>query len=69
MTDLTPEGDVTVEGHIVGRLKGLTFEPVLDARTLEGKAVRGRGRGCHPPDAASTPRPDCGGGVGCVHAG
>jgi ATP-dependent RNA helicase SUPV3L1/SUV3 len=41
VTDLTPEGDVTVEGHIVGRLKGLTFEPVLDARTLEGKAVRG----------------------------
>ncbi|KCZ88402.1 putative helicase [Hyphomonas jannaschiana VP2] len=41
VTDLTPEGDVTVEGHIVGRLKGLTFEPVLDSRTLEGKAVRG----------------------------
>jgi ATP-dependent RNA helicase SUPV3L1/SUV3 len=41
VTDLTPEGDVTVEGHLVGRLKGLTFEPVLDARTLEGKAVRG----------------------------
>jgi len=40
VTDLTPEGDVTVEGHVVGRLKGLTFEPVLDARTLEGKAVR-----------------------------
>ncbi len=39
--DLTPEGDVTVEGHIVGRLKGLLFEPVLDTRTLEGKAVRG----------------------------
>ena len=41
MTDLTPDGDVTVEGHLVGRLKGLTFEPALDARTLEGKAVRG----------------------------
>ncbi|HPE48917.1 MAG TPA: helicase-related protein [Hyphomonas sp.] len=41
VTDLTPEGDVTVEGHVVGRLKGLTFEPVLDSRTLEGKAVRG----------------------------
>jgi ATP-dependent RNA helicase SUPV3L1/SUV3 len=41
VTDLTPDGDVTVEGHLVGRLKGLTFEPVLDARTLEGKAVRG----------------------------
>lgn len=41
VTDMTPDGDVTVEGHIVGRLKGLSFEPVLDARTLEGKAVRG----------------------------
>ncbi|MCA8902816.1 MAG: helicase, partial [Hyphomonas sp.] len=41
VTDLTPDGDVTVEGHVVGRLKGLTFEPVLDTRTLEGKAVRG----------------------------
>ncbi|MBY9066069.1 helicase [Hyphomonas sp. WL0036] len=41
VTELTPEGDVTVEGHLVGRLKGLTFEPVLDNRTLEGKAVRG----------------------------
>lgn len=41
VTELTPEGDVTVEGHLVGRLYGLTFEPVVDARTLEGKAVRG----------------------------
>lgn len=41
VTELTPEGEVKVEGHIVGRLKGLTFEPVLESRTLEGKAVRG----------------------------
>lgn len=41
VTEMTPEGDVTVEGHIVGRLRGLTFEPVVDTRTLEGKAVRG----------------------------
>jgi ATP-dependent RNA helicase SUPV3L1/SUV3 len=41
VTDLTPDGDVTVEGHLVGRLRGLTFEPAVDARTLEGKAVRG----------------------------
>ena len=32
VTELTPEGDVRVEGHVVGRLKGLTFEPVLDAQ-------------------------------------
>ena len=41
VTELTPEGEIRVEGHVVGRLKGLTFEPVLDTRTLEGKAVRG----------------------------
>ena len=40
MTDLTPEGEISVEGHVVGRLLGLTFEPDTTARTLEGKAVR-----------------------------
>lgn len=40
MTDLTPEGEISVEGHIVGHLKGLTFEPETNARTLEGKALR-----------------------------
>lgn len=41
VTDLTPDGDVMVEGHVVGRLNGLKFEPAVDTRTLEGKAVRG----------------------------
>ena len=51
VTDLTPEGDVTVEGHLVGRLRGLSFEPVVDARTLEGQG-RAQRRTCrHPPDA------------------
>jgi len=40
MTDLTPEGEISVEGHVVGRLVGLVFEPDTNARTLEGKAVR-----------------------------
>ena len=40
VTELTQDGEITVEGHIVGRLNGLVFEPVLDNRTLEGKAVR-----------------------------
>lgn len=40
MTDLTPEGEIRVEGHVVGRLLGLSFEPETNARTLEGKAVR-----------------------------
>ena len=58
VTELTPEGDVRVEGHVVGRLKGLTFEPVLDARTLEGKAVRSADPG--------TPVADRGGAGLCV---
>ena len=40
MTDLTPDGEIKVEGHTVGYLKGLTFEPETNARTLEGKALR-----------------------------
>lgn len=40
MTDLTPEGEISVEGHVVGKLQGLTFIPDTNAKTLEGKAVR-----------------------------
>ncbi|MEL7130678.1 MAG: helicase-related protein, partial [Pseudomonadota bacterium] len=40
MTDLTPDGEISVEGHIVGRLVGLSFQPDTTARTLEGKTVR-----------------------------
>ncbi len=40
MTDLTPDGEVSVEGHVVGQLQGLTFVPATNAKTLEGKAVR-----------------------------
>ena len=40
MTDIQEDGAILVEGHIVGHLKGLTFEPDTTARTLEGKAVR-----------------------------
>jgi ATP-dependent RNA helicase SUPV3L1/SUV3 len=39
-TAISPEGEVTVEGHVVGRLRGLVFEPVISGSTLEGKAVR-----------------------------
>ncbi|MEO0982606.1 MAG: helicase-related protein [Pseudomonadota bacterium] len=40
VTDITPAGEISVEGHVVGRLKGLLFEPDSEARTLEGRAVR-----------------------------
>lgn len=41
VSEVGSEGEVTVEGHLVGRLHGLSFEPASTARTLEGKAVRG----------------------------
>ena len=33
-------GEITVEGHVVGHLEGLVFKPVTEANTVEGKAVR-----------------------------
>ncbi|MEM9739050.1 MAG: helicase-related protein [Pseudomonadota bacterium] len=41
VSEIDTAGEITVEGHLVGRLHGLTFEPATSARTLEGKAVRG----------------------------
>lgn len=40
VTELSENGEVTVEGHVVGKLVGLHFEPASTAQTLEGKAVR-----------------------------
>ncbi len=40
LTDISPNGDVSIEGHIVGRLVGLQFEPVSKDRGLEGKTLR-----------------------------
>ena len=37
---ITKEGEVSVEGHLVGRLEGLSFKPAVTAQTLEGRAVR-----------------------------
>ena len=34
------DGQVVVEGHHVGRLEGLTFNPAVDSQTLEGRAIR-----------------------------
>ncbi|MEP1145267.1 MAG: helicase-related protein [Henriciella sp.] len=39
-TDVSDTGEVTIEGHSVGKLVGLTFEPDSDASTLEGKTLR-----------------------------
>lgn len=39
-TDVSETGDVTIEGHVVGKLVGLTFEPDSSASDLEGKTLR-----------------------------
>jgi ATP-dependent RNA helicase SUPV3L1/SUV3 len=39
-TDVSDTGEVSIEGHSVGRLVGLTFEPDSNASTLEGKTLR-----------------------------
>ena len=39
-TDVSETGEVTIEGHKVGNLVGLAFEPDSNASTLEGKTLR-----------------------------
>jgi len=39
-TEVTEDGTVSIEGHTVGRLAGLSFIPDTDGQTLEGKTVR-----------------------------
>ncbi|MEQ3746718.1 MAG: helicase-related protein [Henriciella sp.] len=39
-TDVSDTGIVTIEGHQVGKLVGLTFEPEDNSGTLEGKTLR-----------------------------
>lgn len=39
-TDVSETGEVTIEGHVVGRLVGLTFEPDSSGSDLEGKTLR-----------------------------
>jgi ATP-dependent RNA helicase SUPV3L1/SUV3 len=40
LAGVSAEGEVSVEGHHVGRLDGLSFTPDSRAATLEGRAVR-----------------------------
>ncbi|MEO1303910.1 MAG: helicase-related protein [Pseudomonadota bacterium] len=39
-TDVSETGEVTIEGHTVGKLVGLTFEPDSSGSALEGKTLR-----------------------------
>jgi ATP-dependent RNA helicase SUPV3L1/SUV3 len=40
MAGVAADGAVSVEGHPVGRLRGVTFEPIRGASALEDKALR-----------------------------
>ncbi len=46
------DGSVTVEGHFVGRLRGLAFEPAKSIGTLEGKALRAAAERAVAPELA-----------------
>lgn len=39
-TEVSDTGEVTIEGHVVGKLVGLTFEPDDSGSALEGKTLR-----------------------------
>tara|TARA_R110002051_G_scaffold259449_5_gene319221 strand:- start:301649 stop:304264 length:2616 start_codon:yes stop_codon:yes gene_type:complete len=40
LAGVSPEGEITVEGHYVGRLAGLTFKPDAQGRELAARALR-----------------------------
>ncbi|HYF23165.1 MAG TPA: helicase-related protein [Caulobacteraceae bacterium] len=46
------DGAVTVEGHYVGRLSGLRFDPAQGASALEDKALRGAAQRAVGPEVA-----------------
>ena len=46
------DGAVTVEGHYVGRLRGLAFEAARSASALEGKALRAAAERAVAPEVA-----------------
>jgi ATP-dependent RNA helicase SUPV3L1/SUV3 len=46
------DGSVTVEGHFVGRLRGLAFEPAKSVGALEGKALRAAAERAVAPELA-----------------
>ncbi|MEM9937283.1 MAG: helicase-related protein [Pseudomonadota bacterium] len=39
-TEVSEAGEVTIEGHVVGKLVGLSFAPETNASTLEGRTLR-----------------------------
>ncbi|HUO21009.1 MAG TPA: helicase-related protein [Caulobacteraceae bacterium] len=52
LAGVNDQGDVTVEGHFVGRLRGLRFEPARGASALEDKALRAAAERVVAPELA-----------------
>ncbi len=52
LAGVSEEGEVTVEGHYVGRLEGLSFRPDPRALGLEGRAVRNAAQRALAPEVA-----------------
>jgi len=49
---IAADGEVTVEGHVVGRLTGVHFEPVRGDTALEARALRGAVERAVAPEVA-----------------
>lgn len=52
LAGVASDGTVTVEGHFVGRLEGVRFEPARGATSLEEKALRGAAQRAVAPEIA-----------------
>jgi ATP-dependent RNA helicase SUPV3L1/SUV3 len=52
LAGVADDGSVTVEGHYVGKLKGVGFEPARAANSLEEKALRGAAQRAVGPEVA-----------------
>lgn len=52
MAGVAEDGAVTVEGHFVGRLNGVAFEPARGASALEDKALRGAAQAAVAPEVS-----------------
>jgi ATP-dependent RNA helicase SUPV3L1/SUV3 len=52
LAGVAPDGEVTVEGHVVGRLQGLRFEQERGGSALEDKALRAAGQRAVAPEVA-----------------
>ncbi len=52
LAGVEPDGSVNVQGHFVGKLTGVTFEPAKGSTALEEKALRGAAQKAVAPEVA-----------------